>query len=161
VTAPKESPAGRPVGRPGGRLNEPRAKATPDLLHLTVSTLHALASRRFRRVERWEVTPGDSLPPSARTAPHDAEEPVGDLVKALESEAWAPLAESRSFSFRLTDMQGNHAEVVVRRAHRIWRHSLSIDLRGSWTRAEINALKGSLSERLPVARSTLTKFQYA
>jgi len=58
-------------------------------------------------------------------------------------------------------MRGNRADVVVRRVHRQGRHALSIDLWGSWTKETVNELTGSLAARLPVARTTLTKYQYA
>jgi hypothetical protein len=79
----------------------------------------------------------------------------------LESGALAPLAKARSFSANLSDLSGNHVEVTLRRVPRARRHSITLDLLGSWTQASVKELTGSLSSRLPVARSTMTKFQYA
>ncbi|MFZ0699803.1 MAG: hypothetical protein WAN74_06420 [Thermoplasmata archaeon] len=84
---------------------------------------------------------------------------MGNLLAVLEGDGWTPLTKARSFSARLSDQQGHRVDVVVRRRQR--RHAVSLDLRGVWTRDTIHDLLGSLSQRVPVAESTLTKFQYA
>ena len=133
-----------------------------DLVWLTARTLHAMASRRFRRVDHWEVTPGGWLPPPEfKSARADKPEAVGQLLGALESPLGPSVAKARSFSVRLSDLQGNRVDIVVRRVHRQRRHTLSIDLWGSWTQETITALTGALAERLPVARTTLTSHQFA
>jgi hypothetical protein len=142
-------------------LSEKEIVETADLLRLTAETLHAFAASRFRWIDHWEVHPGGWLPLPERSTLREPEEPVGELLKAIESGRWAPVAEARTFSVRLSDRRGNRADVVVRRVHRQRRHALSIDLWGSWTKATVDAVTGSLSSRLPVSRSTLTKFQYA
>jgi hypothetical protein len=149
------------LGRLEAFLSEKRIVEAADLLRLTAATLHALSSVRFRWIDHWEVEPGGWLPPPARRSHRTAGTPVGDLLTALESGGWAPIAKARSFSVRLSDRRGNHADVVVRRVHRQRRHALSLDLWGFWTRAMVDDLKGSLSARLPVSSSALTRFQYA
>jgi hypothetical protein len=143
-------------------LAEKKVEESADLVWLTAETLHALASHEFRRVDHWEVTPGGWLPPPefASTDLNDAE-PVGQLLKAIGSGVGPSIAKARSFSVRISDMHGNRADIVVRRVHRLRRHTLSLDLWGSWTKGRISELTGALAARLPVARSTLTKFQYA
>lgn len=132
-----------------------------DLIRLTGGTLHALSARGFRRVDHWEVSPGGWLPLPEPSARPGTDEPVGQLLAALASDEWRSLAQARSFSVRLSALQGKHADVVVRRTHRPGHHSLSLDLRGVWTREEVAGVRGALAERLPVEHSEITKFQYA
>jgi len=86
---------------------------------------------------------------------------VGHLLEALEGATESSVGSARSFSATLSDLSGGTVEVVVRRVHRGGGHALTLDLRGDWTPAAVKDLTGSLSERLPVLRSTMTKFQYA
>jgi hypothetical protein len=154
-------PAGVPLlERLAGVLKEREITETGTLILLAAATLHALSSQRFRRVDHWEVTPGGWLPPPTSGAAPDGEEPVGHLIDALESDSGAAVGSARSFSARLSDRSGARVDVIVRRVHRERRHALSLDLWGSWTPAAVKELKGSLSERLPLARSTMTKYQY-
>jgi hypothetical protein len=132
-----------------------------DLVLLIGHMLHALSARRFRRIDHWEVAPGGWLPPAGAITHDEAEEPVGQLLKSLESGALGSLAAVRSFAARLSDLRGNHVDVIVRRVGRIRRHAISLDLWGLWTPAAVDDLTGSLASRLPVTRSNLTKFQYA
>jgi hypothetical protein len=131
------------------------------LILLAAQTLHALAARRFRRVDHWEITPGGWLPPPRPRAGLDASEPVGELLTSLQSGPWSAAGGARAFSARLSDLSGARLDVTVRRVHREGRHAISLDLWGLWTRASVEALEGSLSKRLRVIRSRMTKFQYA
>ncbi len=142
-------------------LSEKKIVEAADLVRLAGGTLHALAARRFRQVDHWEVSPGGWLPLPTGKPRRGVAEPVGDLMAAVESNAGPSLAQARAFSARLSDEQGHRVDLVLRRVHRQRRHALSLDLHGVWTRETIRDLIGSLSERIPVARSTLTKFQYA
>ncbi|MCI4370729.1 MAG: hypothetical protein L3J81_05305, partial [Thermoplasmata archaeon] len=158
---PKD-PEGVPVlERLAGAVSERKIVEKGTLLVLAAATLHALSSRQFRRVDHWEVTPGGWLPPPSKGTDAVGREPVGDLLAALEGGAWDAVAKARAFSARLSDLQGNHVDVTVRRVHREHRHAMSLDLWGSWTKAKLTELEGSVAERLPVVRSTMTKFQYA
>lgn len=133
-----------------------------DLVVLAAHALHALASRRFRRVDHWEVAPGGWLPPPhAGKAPDHAGEPVGMLLDALEGKHALALTEATSFSARLSDLHGNHADLVIRRVHRKKKHALSVDLWGTWNKATIADLVGALKERLPVEHVDVTRVQYA
>jgi hypothetical protein len=142
-------------------LSEKELVEASDLLILAAGLLHSLSARRFRWIDKWEVEPGGALPTPEQKAHREPEAPVGDLVKALEGGAWATAVKARSFSVSLSDHSGNRVDAVVRRVHRQRRHALSLDLYGSWTKAAMDDLTGSLRSRLPVSQSTLTKFQYA
>jgi hypothetical protein len=131
------------------------------LIVLAGGALHALAARGFRRVDHWELSPGGWLPPPRPGTDPEVEEPVGHLLKALENGAWSSVGSARAFSARLSDFSGARADVVVRRVHRERRPALTIDLWGSWKKAAVRDVEGSIGERLPVVRSTMTKFRYA
>jgi hypothetical protein len=138
-----------------------RVVESADLVLLTGGTLHALSARGFRRVDHWEVSPGGWLPlpdPSRRPGRDEA---IGHLIQAVESDTGPSIAGARSFGIRLSGIGGKHADVTVRRTHRSGGHSISLDLRGTWTREEVEALKGALADRLPVERSKMTRYQYA
>jgi hypothetical protein len=142
-------------------LSEREMVESKDLLLLAAGTLHALSARRFRWIDHWEVQPGGWLPLPGHKSKREAEEPVGELLKAIEGGAWESATKANSFSVRLSDRRGNRADAIVRRVHRQRRHALSLDLWGSWTKETIEDVTGSLSSRLPVSRSTMTKYQYA
>jgi hypothetical protein len=156
------NPAGvPPLERLAGFLSEKKIVEQGTLILMAAATLHALAARRFRRVDHWEVSPGGWLPPPPAGKDPDASEPVGDLLTTLESGAWSSVGSARSFWARLSDLSGARVDVTVRRVHRAHRPALSIDLWGLWTKEDVQELQGSISKRLPVVRSTMTKFQYA
>jgi hypothetical protein len=161
--APKPyDPTGVPVlEKLVGLLTERKIVEKGNLILLAAATLHALSARRFRRVDTWEISPGGGLPaPPPGTDSADSE-PVGDLLEALQSGAWSAVGKANTFSAHLSDLAGAQVEVVVRRVHREGRHALTLDLRGTWTQTTVDELKGSLSNRLPVERWTVTKVQYA
>lgn len=140
-------------------LRERNIEEGDDLLRLVASALHAFSATGYGRVNHWELTPGGWLPlPGDPKA--DGVEPLGLLLKALESKEWEPSAMAREFAVRLSG-GGNRADLVVRRSHRERRHSMTIDLYGSISSAHVHALIGALRERLPVASSNVTKFAYA
>lgn len=145
--------------RLGHDLSKARLSEASDLVLLAVGTLHALSARRFRQIDHWEISPGGWLPLPAGRPRRGSEQPMGVLLGTLEDEAWSPLTKARSFSARLSDQQGHRVDLVVRRERQ--RHAISLDLRGVWTRDMIHDLVGSLGQRVPLAQSTLTKFQYA
>ncbi|MGA7923696.1 MAG: hypothetical protein WCA77_06950 [Thermoplasmata archaeon] len=143
-----------------GILKERKVVEQGNLIQLAAATLHALAARRFRRVEEWKFSPGAwLLPPS----PDGVEpgEPVGDLLKGLEKADPASLGAARSFTARVTDLSGSHVDVTVRRVHRQRAHAMTLDLWGSWAKASVQDLRGSIAERLPVVHSRVAKYQYA
>jgi len=133
-----------------------RVVESADLVRLTALTLHSFAAQGFRRVDHWEVTPGGWIePPGNETGPSG--EPVGQLISAVEGESGPTLAKARSFSLRLSRPDGNRADVVVRRAHRASRHSLTLDLWGTWTKRQVDELTGAIAGRLPVRHVELTR----
>jgi hypothetical protein len=159
-------PTGEAKGEPllerlEGFLREREVVEAGTLIRLAAGTLHALAAQRFRRVDHWEISPGGWLPPPRPGKDRDDSEPVGELLETLEGGAWPTVASARSFSARLSDLGGQRVDVTVRRVHRERRHSLSLDLWGSWTKSTVSDLEGSLSSRLSVAKSTMTKYEYA
>jgi hypothetical protein len=132
-----------------------------DLLRLTAATLHALSARRFRWIDHWEVQPRGWLPPPTREDRTATGEPVGQFLTALTSGEWTAAPMAKVFSVRLSDREGNHVDLVLRRVHPRSRHALSLDVWGHWTRVMIEGVSASLSSRLPVAKVTLTRFQVA
>jgi hypothetical protein len=150
-----------PLEQLAGFLREKKIVERGTLVLMAAATMHALAARRFRRVDHWEVSPGGWLPPPRPGKDPDASEPVGELLATLDSGAWSSVSSARSFSARLSDLSGARVDVTVRRVHRPRRSALTIDLWGSWTPAAVRDLEGSISTRLPVIRSRMTKFQYA
>jgi hypothetical protein len=143
-------------------LGERKVVESTDLVWLTARTLHALASRQFRRLDHWEVAPGGWLPPpQPSSARADGAESIGQLLGALESDAGPSLAKARSFSVRASDLHGNRVDVTVRRVHRQRGHALSIDLWGTWTKETIGELVSALAARLPIVRTTMTKYRYS
>lgn len=158
---PKDPAGEAPLERLAEWLNAKKIVEQGTLIVLAAATLHALSSRRFRRVDQWEVSPGGWLPPPRPGKVPEAEEPVGHLLEALESDGGASVGSARSFSATLSDLAGGKVDVVVRRVHGSLGHALTLDLRGNWTPAAVKDLTGALSERLPVIRTTMTKFQYA
>jgi hypothetical protein len=158
---PKD-PSGEPLlEQLSGLLNERKVVEKGTLILLGAAALHALTARQFRRIEHWEVSPGGSLVlPEGKPSVEEGE-PVGVLIKALESGAWESIAKARSFSAQLSGPSGAKVEFTIRRVHRESRHALTVDLRGTWTKATVQDVIASLSSRLPVTRSTMTKFMYA
>jgi hypothetical protein len=159
-TAP--NPAGVPLlERLADLLREGEIVEQGSLILLAGGALHALSARGFRRVDHWEVSPGGWLPPAPVGADPEKEEPVGHLLSTLEGDGGKSVAEARAFSARLSDFSGGRVDLVVRRLHRQRRHSLSLDLWGVWRPTDVQGLVSAIAERLPVERSTLTKYQYA
>jgi hypothetical protein len=155
------NPAGVPLlEKLAGLLREKKVVEGGSLILMAAATLHAMAARRFRRVDHWEVSPGGWLPPPLPRADPNAAEPVGDLLATLQSDAGSTLATARTFSARLSDLSGARVDVTVRRVHRERRHAVTLDLWGDWTKPTVQDLVGSISARLPVVRSRMTKFQY-
>jgi len=141
-------------------LREREVVESADLLRLAAGTLHALASQGFAHVDHWEMLPGGWLPlpePTHRTL----DEPVGHLVRALQSDAWQPHANGREFRVRVSGHPRIQVDLVVRRVHRERGHSVSLDLNGRFAEPDVRGLVRALRERVPILRSTVTAFRYA
>jgi hypothetical protein len=150
-----------PVLRQFEQLLREREVVEPaDLLRLTAGALHAFASRGFSHVDHWEIAPGGWLPlpePTHRTI----DEPVGHLLRALQSDAWQPHADAREFRVRVSGHPLIRADLVVRRVHRERGHSISIDLTGRIAEREVRGLLAALRERVPVLRAAVTAYRYS
>lgn len=149
-----------PVLQQFERLLRERSVVEPgDLMRLSAGALHAFSARGFSRVDHWEVDPGGWL---ALPEPTHASlaEPVGHLLRALQSSEWERLAGARGFTVRLSGHPKIRADLEVRRVHRERRHSITIDLRGWIAEQELTGLIRALRERLPVLRSAVTEFSY-
>ncbi len=141
-------------------LRERQVVEVGGLLRLTAGVLHALSAYGFRRVDHWEVDPGGWLPlPEPSHA--KIEEPVGHFLRALESDRWKGLAARRSFSVRVSGLRDLRADFVARRVHRERRHSLSLDVYGTLTPAQLKDLAGALHHHLRVLRIKLTEYSHA
>jgi hypothetical protein len=149
------------LDRLAGLLKERKIVESETLIILAAATLHAVASRRFRRVDHWEVSPGGWLPPPLPGKDPETGEPLSNLLEALEGGAWKSVGGAQSFSARLSDLSGARVDVVVRRVHGERGHALSMDLWGDWSPESVQDLEGAVKARLPIARSIMTKFQYA
>ncbi len=142
-----------------GLLREREVIESADLLRLVAATLHATTSLGYTRVDHWEVAPGGWLPLPEATH-RGSIEPTGHLLRALEDPAWAPVARARSFSVRLSGTGPNRIDLTVRRVHRERRHSLSLDLWGSFRRPDLHRLAAALRGRLPVLRIQVTRYAH-
>ncbi len=140
-------------------LREREVVGPADLLRLSAAALHAFSARGFSRVDHWELQPGGWLPLPEPTHA-SLGEPVGHLLRALASPEWSRFADAREFSVRLSGHAKARADLSVRRVHRERGHSLTVDLRGTISVSELEALVRALRERLPVLRSAVTAFEY-
>lgn len=154
------SPPGAVFDRLEALLREREVVEIGDLLRLTGRALHAFAGLGFRRVDHWEVEPGGWLPlPEATHA--DRFEPLGHLLRALEDPGWSGLAARRAFAVRLSGPADLRADLVVRRLHRERRHSLTVELRGTFPKSTVRDVADALSRRLPVLRTQVAEYAYA
>lgn len=142
-------------------FRERKIVESADLVALAVQFLHALSARGFRRVDHWEVAPGGWLPPPGPgPGPGKAFEPVGALFETLSGPDASSIAGARTFLARLSDGEGNRLDLAIRRVHRQRRHSVSLDLWGSWTQEQVHGIVGAIAARLPVARTEVVAHQY-
>jgi hypothetical protein len=138
-------------------VREQRVVEAEDLLRSTALLLHALSARGFRTVYHWEVRPGGWLPLPEPTHPGKVE-PVGHLLKALESDQWRAVATAREFAVRLAG-GSTRVDATVRRVHRERGHSISLELRGRLTQRDLHAMVDGLRDRLPVLRARVSEFE--
>lgn len=141
-------------------LRERQVVEVGDVLKLTARLLHALTAAGFTRVDHWEATPGGWLPLPEST--HEGRtEPVGHLVRALQSEAWRTLASARSFAVRLSGGSPVRADLTVRRIHRERSPSVSLELWGTLSSSSVHDIVGAIRARLPVLRSRVVEYTVA
>jgi hypothetical protein len=140
-------------------LRERTVEEHGDLLRLSAEALHAFAQRGFTRVDHWELQPGGWLPLPEPTHASLAE-PLGHLLRALQSDAWRPSAMARTFAVRLSGPARLRADLEVRRVHRERGHSISVDLRGTVTPHDVEGVVRALRQRLPVLRSVVASYAF-
>jgi len=127
-------------------LREQEVEEQENLLVRVGELLDELGGLGYSRVDHWEVEPGGWLPlPEATHAGRF--EPVGHLLRALKSPAWWPVAEARGFGVRLTSPDGQRADARVLHWHREREHSVTVDLWGPPTEAELHRVVGALRQR--------------
>lgn len=151
------APAGLPfLGEIRALLRDRKVQEEGSLLDLEGALLHALQSCGFSRVDHWEVEPGGWLPLPESVHPGIVE-PVGHLLKALESDRWQELSDAHAFSVRLSGDGDRRVDAVLRRLHREREHSLSVDLWGRMAAYDVHRTVNALRERLTVLRAQVTE----
>jgi len=131
-----------------------------EIVHRAAGVLHGMSARRFKWIDHWEVHPGGWLPLPGRKNRDEGEEPVGTLLAALDRDDCPPVSKAHELSVRLSDHQGDRADVIVRRSPHIGHHAITLDLFGKWTGDTAEDVIGSIHTRLPMAHAELTKYQY-
>lgn len=157
--------AGEPVKHPWFSelkvvLEHQKIEEGAEIVHMVAAVLHGMSARRFKWIDHWEVHPGGWLPLPDRKNRDAGEEPVGVLLSALERDDCPPVAKAHEFSVRLSDHQGDRADVVVRRPPHLGHHGITLDLWGKWTGESAEDVVAAIHSRLPLNHATLTKYQY-
>ncbi|HTP54008.1 MAG TPA: hypothetical protein VML94_03460 [Thermoplasmata archaeon] len=137
-------------------LRDRRFEEEASLLDLSAALLHSLQGCGYTRVDHWEVDPGGWLPLPEAIHP-GLVEPVGHLLKALESDRWQDLATARAFLVRLSADGDRRADAVLRRLHREREHSLTLELWGPMQTYDVHRVVNSLREQLTVLRAQVTE----
>jgi hypothetical protein len=127
-------------------LREQEVEEQESLLVRVGELLDVLGGLGFSTVDHWEVDPGGwlRLPELRRRGRF---EPVGHLLRALKSPAWASLAEARGFAARLSADDGRRVDARLRRLHREREHSITLDLWGPPAEAELHRVVQRLRQR--------------
>ncbi|MFY9717414.1 MAG: hypothetical protein WAK40_05715 [Thermoplasmata archaeon] len=137
-------------------LKERRFEEEESLLDLAAAMLHSLQACGYSHVDHWEVDPGGWLPLPEALHP-GLTEPVGHLLKALESDRWQDLASARAFLVRLSGDGDRRVDAVLRRLHREREHSLSLELWGPMQTYDVHRVVNALREQLMVLRAQVTE----
>jgi len=135
-------------------LREQEVEEEGSVLVRVGELLDELASLGYRRVDHWEVDPGGWLPLPEPTHPGRTE-PVGHLLRALESPDWRWLSQARAFSLRLSSEDGDRADAVVLQRHRERQHSITVDLWGPPTATELRRIVRQLRKRFSALKVRL------
>lgn len=141
-------------------LKEREVVEGTDLWAIAARCLHAFTAAGYQFVDSWSVEPGGELELPGRHRGRRTE-PVGHLLRAVQSPEWAGVAGAKVFRVHLTGNRAAVADVEVRRIHRERHHAIRIDLNGIITPTQIYRLAGALRERLPVRSIDLEKYTYA
>ncbi len=135
-------------------LREQEVEEQGSLLVRASELLHELGDAGFERVDHWELSPGGWLP-LPEPAHRGKVEPVGHVLRALESRAWASLAHADAFAVRLSDADGRRADARVLHLHREREHSISVELWDPPAAAEVRRLIARLRARFAPLRVRL------
>jgi hypothetical protein len=127
-------------------LREQEIEEAGSLVLRTAELLDELAGLGFRRVDHWEADPEGWLPlPEA--SHRGRTEPTTHLLNALRSPSWGFLAQSKAFSVRLSSEDGRRVDAVVLHYHRERQHSITLDLWGPPSKAELREVIDRLRRR--------------
>ncbi len=150
-------PSGLPLVRQLQALLRERAiEEDGSVLVRTAELLDVLAESGYDRVDHWEVVPGGWLP--LPEAGHRGRvEPVGHLVRALKSRAWAPFARADGVRVRLSSDRDARADAHVLRLHRERQHSITVDLWGPPPEAQVHRLVERLRRRFAPLKTRLSR----
>ena len=149
-------PSGVPVIRQiEAWLKEQEVEEQGSLLVRAGELLDELGALGYAHVDHWEVEPGGWLPlPEAAHA--GKFEPVGHLVRALKSPAWIAVGQARGFGFRLSASNGRRVDARVLRLHREREHSITLDLWGPPSSAEVRRVVSAVRRRFSPLKVRLT-----
>ena len=128
-------------------LREQEVEEQENLLVRVGELLDELGDLGYSRVDHWEVEPGGwlALPEATHAGRY---EPVGHLLRALKSPAWWPVAQARGFGVRLTSPDGDRLDARVLHWHREREHSITLDLWGPPSEAQLHRVVEALRKRL-------------
>jgi hypothetical protein len=140
-----------------GVLHARRVVESEDLLTLVAQTLSGLGTIGLQKVRSWQLLPSGSvpLPPGGE---HLGGEALGSVLRTMHDDAMESVKRATGFHAVIHGLDGNAADVTLRRDHPRHSHALSLDLTGSYTRDQLKHLLTALSHRLPVAHAEVTKF---
>ena len=141
-------------------LREAEVHEMGSLVVLAGGALHGFSSAGYQYVDHWEVRPGGWLP--LHHLPRSPQAVgVGALLQAMRLKEWKTAEGAREFAARLRGGDGRRLEFVLRRIHRERRHSLSIDLHGSFPPQHLHDVVAALGRHLPVLHSNVTSVLHA
>ncbi len=127
-------------------LREQEVEEEGSLMVRSAALLDVLGGLGFSRVDHWELDPGGWLPlPEAVHAGRF--EPVGHLLRALRSSAWAPFARADGFGARLSSGSGDRVDARLLRRHREREHSITVLLWDAPSAAELKRVVARLRAR--------------
>ncbi len=150
-------PSGLPVLRQiQALLREREIEEEGSVLLRAAELLDVLAEAGYGRVDHWEVVPGGWLP--LPEASHRGRiEPVGHLIRALKSRAWAAFAKADGFRVRLSSDREARADAHLLRRHRERQHSITLDLWGPPSGTEVHRLVERLRKRFEPLKTRISR----
>lgn len=137
-------------------LGELPVRERGSLAELARAVLHGFSAAGYQGVTSWKA---GRIGSPARPDREAASPPrrVGEVLTDLSGRTDPSLGRARQFSARLRGTGDRRAVVVLRRIHRERRHSLTVDLSGTFQREEVHALVAALHRHLPVRSAVVTR----